>query len=563
LKRGGDMTRRKFLGTTLVAGAAGACATTVRPLAMERRSSAQTANIEAARTHYQAARAATENATEASAPAAASPPEDMIVDVHCHAFNALDIPIDGFIRSLAQGMGVPAIFDGALAEITRPFHKALVNATPKDGAGAISCAVALPAASAALQTALDALGTWLTKINQPGLAKVEETLKNLLKTLQTVAQPREVVAARLSCTYPEVDLFTPALVDFDFWTDRFKQGEVVPTKTSPIDQITAHAEVSRKSMHGQIGETRAAFHPYAAFNPWRYIIEGGLLSDKDKQSKGITTTLDHIKTAVRTQGFVGVKIYPPCGFVPYGNAHLREFSAGFGQQLDDALDALYTWCVDEDVPILTHASDGNSFYPDSAWRAAPWGWKHALEKHPNLRVCFGHFGHLNGIDGTSDPVSCLAWGEGFLDLMRKYPNVYGDISDSDAGKANAQDRADYQSRFLYWLCGRLADKDSAVLSQRLLYGSDWWMGVVDGMDVGFLKQIQSLVADGMKPYTGGHPPDGAQFAPRFWSENALRFLGIWDNDGKLRKDGTAKRLTDRYNKEGVPLPRWLRAPGPG
>ena len=72
----------------------------------------------------------------APSPEPKSTKDPVIVDMHCHAFNALDVPIDGFVRSLAQGAGMPAMLDGALAVVTRRFHRALVNATPAKGRAA-------------------------------------------------------------------------------------------------------------------------------------------------------------------------------------------------------------------------------------------------------------------------------------------------------------------------------------------------------------------------------------------------------------------------------------------
>ena len=128
------------------------------------------------------------------------------------------------------------------------------------------------------------------------------------------------------------------------------------------------------------------------------------------------------------------------------------------------------------MPILAHASDGNSFFKDSAWRGSPWSWRRVLDDYPNLRVCFGHFGHLKGIEGLSGTVNCIAWAEGFLDLIQNHPNVYADVSNTEAGHANDTERLNYQIRFLYWLCGRFSNTDAGrvmKLSQRLIYGSDW------------------------------------------------------------------------------------------
>jgi len=79
-----------------------------------------------------------------------------------------------------------------------------------------------------------------------------------------------------------------------------------------------------------------------------------------------------------TGGLVGVKLYPPMGFRATDNRHLPDVSfnepaylpspdTGLGSQigskLDAALSKLYTWCSDNNVPIMAHTS--HSFGPNS------------------------------------------------------------------------------------------------------------------------------------------------------------------------------------------------------
>lgn len=500
-------------------------------------------------------------------------PASVVVDIHCHTFNARDIPIDGFVRSLAQGMGIPAVLDPVLARVTRPFHDALVEVTkakealeaaPADREGVAALRAAESKRTATLAALRDKLeefvklyklvesaedGNLVPRDPVTGSAAAGKVVP-ILNTLCLVADTRRAIANRIADQYCHVELFTPALVDFGYWIGRDKTGEVKDADLDQPQQIVEHAKIIAAARDGQLARKNVAFHPFVAFNPRRHVHE--------KPRVG-ATILDGVKDAVENKGFVGVKLYPPSGFLPYGNENLHDLKAeGIGKKIDGALEELYAWCVAKDVPILTHASSGNSFFPDSSWRASPWGWRHVLEKYSGLRVCFGHFGHMEGVDGTTDPISCLAWGEGFLALMKEYPNVYGDISNSPAGGRGDGDRNEYQSRFLYWLCDRLANDDNKVLAHRLVFGSDWWMGAVSGDDAGFFKQIAAMVKTSMPGVTSSAAAQ--TFTEDFWWRNALRFLGIRDDAGKVRADSTGGRLKTYY---GEKAPRWLLDTSPG
>ena len=141
--------------------------------------------------------------------------------------------------------------------------------------------------------------------------------------------------------------------------------------------------------------------------------------------KGVTRSLDLVRHAIERGGFSGVKLYPPSGFQPIGN--VPRFGPRIGAWLDAALRALYRYCEDMGVPILTHASFSNGFEPGWDELAAPAGWANVLREYPRLRLCFGHFGHLNGAakgDRVPPPTS---WPMQYLALMDRYEHVYADV----------------------------------------------------------------------------------------------------------------------------------------
>lgn len=79
--------------------------------------------------------------------------------------------------------------------------------------------------------------------------------------------------------------------------------------------------------------------------------------------------LDHVKKAMDTQAYVGVKLYARCGWMPYYNGAMH--GPEVGKILDDRLDQLYSYVTQNDIPILNHTSptghppDGSIVFP---WR---------------------------------------------------------------------------------------------------------------------------------------------------------------------------------------------------
>ena len=69
-----------------------------------------------------------------------------------------------------------------------------------------------------------------------------------------------------------------------------------------------------------------------------------------------------IVEAIRNQHFIGIKLYPPMGFRPIGNAELedspfpsiiaRKLAPNVGRKIDDALLVLYKWCLEHQVPDI-------------------------------------------------------------------------------------------------------------------------------------------------------------------------------------------------------------------
>jgi predicted TIM-barrel fold metal-dependent hydrolase len=133
-------------------------------------------------------------------------------------------------------------------------------------------------------------------------------------------------------------------------------------------------------------------------------------------------------------GFYGIKLYPRLGYHP----------------LSSNLSLLYAYCEINDIPITTHASP-NGFPPygtSSGEFANPINYESILEKRPNLRINFAHWGRGESL-----------WAATILRLMKTYPHVYADL----ACYNSPLDVVGFLRN--YWT--------TDIVRQRTMYGSDF------------------------------------------------------------------------------------------
>ena len=145
-----------------------------------------------------------------------------------------------------------------------------------------------------------------------------------------------------------------------------------------------------------------------------------------------------------TDIFAGVKLYPQIGFDPYPD----------DAEECEKVEALYKFCVDRRIPVVSHCSDGGYKVGDHDLLTSPAGqWKKVLEAFPELTLDFAHFG--------SQKNKQTSWRNTIIDLVEKYPNVYSDISCNDA-------TTDYYDEL-----EKLFNGKNPTLQEKLLYGSDF------------------------------------------------------------------------------------------
>lgn len=512
-----------------------------------------------------------------------------LADLHCHIFNADDLPIEGFVRKVI----IPAStelrsqfrdYPDAFIALIRVLSTVMKEAAPSP-AEEIALAVP-PTASERRNKDLATIEKLLNRIWSreipPGLDFKDGIAVNVAVTKLQKLLIDEVYPSFFCCgaTQDDVEnvplkdmaerlyvsngivgrntrwallftryrfeladalqsfhggkavLATPALVDFSKWLE--------DDNVSNLDQqVAVMGRLTRR-------KTGLRIHPFMAFDPLRqalHIKAGGAESD---------SPLALVKKAIESEGFIGVKLYPPMGFRAFNNAgagtdfpsHVRKPTAlgkEPGKQLDDALAQLFTWCAVNHVPVMAHAANSNGAGPGYGTRANPRYWL-SLLKQPNfsnLRINLAHFG---GFEEGGSPEKSWEWSIGKSWQQSPGAFLYADISYfSEILQSDAQKR---KSLMAGWKALREQFPQSA---NRLIYGSDWVMlgrekGVAP-IDLQAHKPYSALVADFLSSV--GYSDD--QIASIMW-RNASRFLGLGAEEKPL---GTRARLEKFYSTEGI------------
>ena len=261
----------------------------------------------------------------------------------------------------------------------------------------------------------------------------------------------------------KIDLVVCHFIDFD-WP--LAGGN--PTFTPIAHQIDVMEQITIL--------TGGRVHCYVAFDPMKQVAH----------SLGLTleSPLALVQKAILSQGFIGVKIYPPMGFAPADNASKPQsfwdrdwlpdnlkHADHLGARLDGALSQLYAWCIANDVPIMAHTSPSEGPADDFQALTAAKYWYHV----PNgLRVNFGHFGNTE-VTSTSTQRTF-----DYCKLMGA-PRTHGENFYADAAYlTHALTNQSDLTKALQALFRLTAPKKSAALAQRLMYGSDWEMLVIEG-----------------------------------------------------------------------------------
>lgn len=324
-----------------------------------------------------------------------------------------------------------------------------------------------------------------------------------------------------------VDLIAAHLVDYDW-----PIGDGRETETTIPDQIRVMREISIL--------TSGRVHCFVPFDPFKQVA----------YELGLTpySPLAVASDAILNDGFLGIKMYPPMGFQPFGNA-LKPAAfwsdaylpkalqvSDIGQRLDKALGDLYQWCLTNDVAIMAHSAPTNSPTKHVDDLTNPAWWDLALQTFEGLRINFGHFGDTDEVNhGIGRPLSFA----GLMTSIGPGANAYADSAYfADAVKQPAKLLPDLKQ-----LLRATSNKGSAALAQRLMYGTDWEMIIIEGRTTNdYLKSFEGIFA---KLDTDTSLGAQGRLSDRFFGQNAANYLGLH------RGSATRARLEAFYRRSGV------------
>jgi predicted TIM-barrel fold metal-dependent hydrolase len=227
------------------------------------------------------------------------------------------------------------------------------------------------------------------------------------------------------------------------------------------------------------------------------------------QLKGNQEVYNHVESDGL---YLGYKIYTAQGYRPWDKRRLS------------ILEDFYVNCCENQTPIMNHCTPEGAFTFDrdeyfdfvhpndndedrkqkdangehiqeyfNEHFVSPDAWRQVLDATVNgtllnkLRLCFAHFG------GNTDLGK--KWGRQIMEMVQKYPNLYADISSSFADE-------DFQDYFLKILKieneeekrekeekpenmekdDKNVKKKKTRLKDRILFGSDWYLTLLGGVD---------------------------------------------------------------------------------
>lgn len=461
-----------------------------------------------------------------------------IIDIHCHTFNADDLPVKGFVRRVggaktALAKLIAGVIDDKVQGYAPGFKQELEEIAKRldPAAASLEGASFEPNLADEADTIFEELRQQDAELvseaeaellSEQGAPSGEEALEGVFDRAADLkrwimwallfAKARIRLTEIVATTYDEVDLFTPMLVDL-------QPGVDDPAETSIHDQLEMQSEISKVSMLGKLrGAPDTRVHPFVGFDPRR------------------PGAVDLVWEAVRDFGFVGVKMYPPMGFRPLGNVHTPLPSGMDGGQAtaaDAALRQLYELCVTQDVPITAHSNATNFADADYERFSSPHNWRMVLAEFPDLHLNLGHFGG----SGTGDHPD---WPQQIAALANAYPSLYADI-----GNHGPEGIDDYMTL----LQELFSTKATSDMRGRLMFGTDWFMVANHRGFEGFLTTFRNKFD---KSFPNDRFPGAVD---NFMGGAARRFLGFDDPQNK-----NAQRVAARYQELGAQVPDWLATP---
>ncbi len=279
--------------------------------------------------------------------------------------------------------------------------------------------------------------------------------------LEFIDIPISEVAQRLVAEMDQagIDICTPLMMDMAYCK---KYGGGTKPYEDQIEETAAAAEAINKKYN------RTRMLPFIAADPHR---------------EDVVTI---VTEALEREVFKGVKVYPVMGFTPN----------------DRRLYPIYEHCVQNSIPITTHCQNGGiPGLGDYYHLADPEHWASVLEDFPTLTLNLGH----NDRTGST-------WQAKIAQLINTYQNVYTDIS------------YNYEMWFMprRYFTNIKNMLSTPKIQDRLLYGTDWFMGRYFWTEESYLKWFLEY----SKKIFWCRVEFTEQDIRRLTEDNPRRFLGL-------------------------------------
>lgn len=444
-----------------------------------------------------------------------------VIDVHTHLFNALDIPLEGYLISRRIEKKRPFELEYLLNFLGPHIFHYLADRmrdrciTRQLGGGKKGVYYSWLLSGFGAYMGQD-LKTWEDSLTQT----IEKNTKALINT------------------WNHVDLFVPLIVDYEYW---FKNSIDIPMEQQ-IDTM----------FHQVILKQKGRFHAFVPFDPARELaFKGGLNNpDGQKEEKG---AFHLMKEAIEKKGFIGVKLYNSLGYRPLGNQDdqaplyhqrvaVRNGKIPYlfpGEAYDTEMRRLYGYCEENGVPITAHClMNGIEAYPKASKHfGAARLWEPVLNDYKHLKLNLAHFGWNlvsgHGYDRHEN------WMKDICDMMGTYENLYADVAHLDV--VSRFSRPDFENAFKR-IPADFPDT-AGHIKKRVLYGSDWHVLRRVKHHEEFLKNFIKVM------HSTRFYKDGEMDA--FLGGNAMSFLGL------LPGNKNRNRLETFYKKYGIDPPKWF------
>ncbi len=452
-----------------------------------------------------------------------------IIDVHTHIFSALDIPLEGYLLSRQSERRLGIFLDPLVSVFPMP---------------QLFGYVAKRARERCVTRRLDGdikrgrFYTFMLWLYDTAAGQ------RFLDWEDSLSSCSETNADRLIETWPDVDLFVPLMIDYEYWFANSIDNDL----GDQIDTVFKKVVLPHK---GRI-------HPFVPFDPARELAYRKARVSPDGQLE-IDRPMTLVRDAIEKKGFIGVKLYNSLGYRPLGNADPRvslmrrriavrndKMTYLFdGEEYDEVLCELYDYCVDNEVPITAHCvMNGIEAYPGASFdfgKAEFWDEVLRQDRYKNLRLNLAHFG-WNQAPGQGYAGS-ESWAKDVCNLIVKYDNVYADVSHHRV--LTRKGRNSFVVGYQQMMKDYADDIDR--IKKRILFGSDWHVLRRMSGYRNFLENYEHVLSVA-KLY------DAASL-DQFRGSNALEFLGLLSG----RKNRA--RLEKFYAIHEVPLPSWFAGIG--